>query len=389
MEWAPAEAMLKQIRQQAEFTRPTVEALFLQLLRDVDVRPLRRARKVYLCGCGDSWFVGVATRLAFERHAAIEAEALHAMEFSRYAAATASPNALLVAVSHSGEVARTIEAALLAREKDIYTIAVTGNPKSSLAECCNATIHYTIPPQAEHIMLPGTISYLGCLLAGYLLAIYTGEVNGNTAHARADELYYNFKKMDENIAHAITTHLSQIIQWAEQCGAADTRLHGQVMQFIGSGPNYATALYGQMKLLEAAAIPSIVFETEEWAHAGFFLTHADTPLFVSCARGAGTDRTHEILQPAHELHARIMLVTNAPDLSAPSGMRLCLGEDVPEEFTPLLFSVPVQLLAYALMDKMRTTPFGFEDAHRREINSHQIRQSKIMRSVKDLTTNEG
>jgi glucosamine--fructose-6-phosphate aminotransferase (isomerizing) len=382
MTWAPADAMLAQIEQQIEFTRPAAESIFLQLLRSGDVRALRRVRKVYLTGCGDSWFVGIAGRLAFEKHAAIEAEALHAMEFSRYAVATASPNSLLIAVSHSGEVARTIEAALLAREKGLYTIAVTGNPESTLAQTCHSALLYEIPNPVEQPTLPGTISFLGCLLATCLTAIYLGEVNGNAPHARADELYYELKKIGEEIGRAITTHAGQIEEWSQHVNASHPA------QFIGSGPNYATALYGQMKLLEAAAMPSLVFETEEWAHAGFFLTHADTPLCVVCAEGAGKDRAQEILQPAQELGAHVMLLTSVPSLSARAGLTLHLGENLPEEFSPLLFAVPMQLLAHAVMLRMKTTPFGFDDPSRKKTNSHQIRECKILRSLKDLPSEQ-
>src|SRR6266566_7119839 len=74
--------------------------------------PLERPSRVYLVGCGDSHYCGLATRHAFERWSGIPTEALESLEFSRYALESAASDALVVAVSNSGRVARTVECAI-------------------------------------------------------------------------------------------------------------------------------------------------------------------------------------------------------------------------------------------------------------------------------------
>src|SRR5947209_19263442 len=89
--------------------------------------PLSRPSRVYLVGCGDSHYAGLATRFAFERWSGIPTEALESLEFSRYAIESAPADALVVAVSNSGRVVRTVECARLARERGISSIGLTYN----------------------------------------------------------------------------------------------------------------------------------------------------------------------------------------------------------------------------------------------------------------------
>src|SRR5919197_2840412 len=81
--------------------------------------PLPLPSRIYLVGCGDSHYAGLATRFVFERWAGIPTEALESLEFSRYAVQSAPPDALVVAVSNSGRVARTVECVLAARARGI------------------------------------------------------------------------------------------------------------------------------------------------------------------------------------------------------------------------------------------------------------------------------
>ncbi|HYW89323.1 MAG TPA: SIS domain-containing protein, partial [Chloroflexota bacterium] len=86
----------------------TLHALALEL-------PLRVPTRIYLVGCGDSHYAGLATRFAFERWTGIPTEALESLEFSRYAVDGADHQALVIAVSNSGRVVRTVECARVAR----------------------------------------------------------------------------------------------------------------------------------------------------------------------------------------------------------------------------------------------------------------------------------
>src|SRR5437868_11996820 len=137
--------------------------------------PLGRPSRVYLVGCGDSHYCGLATRFAFERWSGIPTEALESLEFSRYAVESAPADALIVAVSNSGRVTRTVECALFARQRGLASLVMTYNPNSRLAE----TASMLLPWSYEDVGFgPGTLSYLASLTALYALALRLGELTG-------------------------------------------------------------------------------------------------------------------------------------------------------------------------------------------------------------------
>src|SRR5579875_2764818 len=92
--------------------------------------------EVVLVGCGDSYFAGQAAALAFERWAGIRASALHAMEFSRYRVRYLTDRTLVVPISCSGRVGRTVEAAVQVKRLGQRAVALTGNPDGPLGQAC-------------------------------------------------------------------------------------------------------------------------------------------------------------------------------------------------------------------------------------------------------------
>lgn len=96
--------------------------LYAHAARVIDGEPPSR---IYFVGCGDSYFCGLAARYATELFTGIPTEALESLEFSRYAVRTAPPGSLVVAVSNSGDVARTVEALKFARQAGLRAVGVT------------------------------------------------------------------------------------------------------------------------------------------------------------------------------------------------------------------------------------------------------------------------
>src|SRR5438132_866116 len=140
--------------------------------------------RVYLTGCGDSHYAGLAARQAFESWSGIPTQALPALELARYELAHAPGGAWAVCVSNSGKVVRTVEAATLAREHGLTAIGVTYDGDSRLAQAAEATIAYRYDDPGFG---PGTISYLASLTALYVLALRAGELAGRLDPGEVDE----------------------------------------------------------------------------------------------------------------------------------------------------------------------------------------------------------
>jgi fructoselysine-6-P-deglycase FrlB-like protein len=236
--------------------------------------------RIYLVGCGDSHYAGIAARHAFETWSGIQTEALPALEFSRYAVEHAPAGAWAVCVSNSGKVVRTVEAATAARARGLRAIGVTYDVESRLAGAADVTLAYRYDDPGFG---PGTISYVASLGALYALAAHAAELSGRPASLDAVEAQAD--------ATAAAIELSGPL--AERLGR-ETPLETKI-DVVGGGPSLGTALFGRAKLIEAGRARGGAHELEEWAHEEFFCTGPGTTTIVVAPPGASHDRAAEQL----------------------------------------------------------------------------------------------
>jgi glucosamine--fructose-6-phosphate aminotransferase (isomerizing) len=324
--------------------------------------PFRVPSRIYLVGCGDSHYCGLATRFAFERWSGIPTEALESLEFSRYAIESAPSDALVVAVSNSGRVVRTVECAQVARSRGIATLGVTYHADSRLGQTASMVLPWTYEDVGFG---PGTLSYMASLVALYALAARLGELTGRIANA-AEQL--------EAIAatgDAVAATIETSREPAEQVASA---LHTQgLVCIIGGGPNYATALFGMAKFIEAAAYPAVGQELEEWAHEQYFCTREGTTTLVIAPPGNGVDRAREQLQAVRDMAGQSVVVCHPSDTETATLADHALPvHSVDELLSPLVTSVPLELLALRFAQRLGRTMLGFDDDRRRAVNFRQI-----------------
>ncbi|HKF75466.1 MAG TPA: SIS domain-containing protein [Candidatus Dormibacteraeota bacterium] len=326
--------------------------------------------RVYLVGCGDSHYCGLATRLAFERWSGVPTEALESLEFSRYVVDHAPEGAWVVCVSNSGRVTRTVEAAIFARERGLVPVALTFDGESRLAQ--NAAV--TLPFGYEDVGFgPGTLSYMASLSGLYAIALHlatmTGRADGAAAARRREVL--------AGQAQAVAAAIAGCDPIAAELGratGADAPVH-----IIGAGPNYGTALFGMAKLIEAAATPAVGQELEEWAHEQYFCTGPGTLTMVLAPPGAALDRAREQLQAVRDVGGTAVAICAEDDAEtrALADHVLPVPRSDAEELSPITCCVPLQLFAYHhAVDKGRTM-LGFDDRRRMEVNFRQIFGSQI------------
>jgi glucosamine--fructose-6-phosphate aminotransferase (isomerizing) len=347
------ENMLAGIRQQADWLRTGPRELWVETAALPGDPPPR----VYLAGCGDSHYAGLAAQLAFERWSGIPTQALPALELSRYEVEHAPAGSWAVCVSNSGKVVRTVEAATRARERGLRAFAVTYDADSRLAGAADHTIAYRYDDPGFG---PGTISYLASLTALYVLAIRLGRED---AEQRLELL--------EAQAAAIERTIELAGPVAEQLGR-DTPATAKI-DVVGAGPSLGTAFFGRAKLIEAAHAAGGAHELEEWAHEEFFCTGPGTLTIVVAPPGAAHDRAVEQLDAARAMGATAVAVcpADAPAAAA-ADVVLPVAGDSPEELSPLVYCVPLELLAYHFASSKGLTMLGFDDEHRRQVNFRQI-----------------
>lgn len=357
-----------------------------QLMADAPEQLYERARRVlpssapsrlYLIGCGDSHYCGLAARYAIEAWSGRTAEALESLEFSRYAVRTAPKDALVLGVSNSGEVSRSVEALRFARSRGLPTVAITYKPDSRLAQAADDVLRYEY---ADTGFGPGTISYLASMLALLVAGLAVGELTGAG---------------DETTSQAELARLAELSTamkaTVDACEAPATTLSAQLsletrVFFVGGGPNLGTAHYAMAKMIEACGHNSVPQELEEWAHEQYFCCTPGSVTMIFAPPGAGLDRAREQLRAVRDVGGTAVAVCAAKDVETAALADLVFPVAGPSDelLSPLLYAVPAQLLAYTLAVRTGVTMLGFDDEHRRAVNMRQILRSVIPDGIPSL-----
>lgn len=365
------EHMRSGIEGQASLLAVAPDALYSEVAEILTGPPPSR---LYFVGCGDSYYCGLAARYAVERWAGVSAEALESLEFSRYALHGAPDDALVVAVSNSGEVARTVECLRFADERGLPTLGVTYNPTSRLAASTNRVLRYDYRDVGFG---PGTMSYVASVLSLLVTGLRVAELRGRLDGAGVDAELRRIADIATVVEHTIAA-------CEKPAAALGARLRDDDdVFFLGGGPNYGTALFAMAKMIESSRHNSVGQELEEWAHEQYFCCREGTYTVVLAPPGAALDRAREQLQAVRDVGGTAVAVCAGDDdeTAALADVVLPVVGEVDELLSPLAYCVPVELLAYHFAVAGGKVMLGFDDAHRKEVNFRQIFRSRIPDSV--------
>ena len=301
-------AMCRQVWSLPALLRQQYEDLEPKCRKVLTTPEIFSIQRIVLTGCGDSHAAAMATRYVFESLTGIPTEVVPAIELSRFYAEKqlgfAPNNPLVIAVSNSGQVARVGEAIQRAVAHGAFALGVTGDPNSLLGRSASRVLPLDIPAFES---APGTRSYLVSLLALLLLAIRFGEVRG--CYTMDQAMSYRMSLLHE--AHALEQCLptldSQMKSLAEQWKGLEA------FDFIGAGPDYAAAWFGQAKMYEASGSYAMCVNTEEWLHLNFFMRSVSQLGTILCCSGDSPaySRALEVAHHAVEDMKRpCMILTN-------------------------------------------------------------------------------
>jgi glucosamine--fructose-6-phosphate aminotransferase (isomerizing) len=339
--------MLEQIYSLPGMIREIFKPFDAAARTSLDHRLCLSVKRLYVTGCGDSHHAAVATRLAFETLAGIPTEALTSMQFARYTAPFLPPTEpgtnVVIGISVSGEVSRTIEALQQARLYGARTVALTATPGSRLFQAGDTVFNSLTPPFPEppDAHIPGVRSYTANMLALLLAAIRIGEVRRRLTTPQADELRQEIL----GLADAAEQTIAACDQPARALAEDWTDVNDFV--FVGAGPNYATALFSAAKILEASGESAMAQDTEEWAHLQYFTRSAATPTFIITAGGSDSSRSIEVAEAARTIGRRVAVAAPAAlqGLTEKAGWVLPLVGQIREMFSPLVACIPGELFA--------------------------------------------
>ncbi len=304
---------------------------------------------IHLVGCGDSHHAPVGAELAFHQLAGVPTRAARALTFGRYLAPYLPPTGpktnLVIAVSVSGVVSRTIEALRLARKAGAVTVALTGTPEAPLAQSAEKVFQTTVPPLPDELrgmVVPGVRSYLASQMGLYSAAIRIGEVRGHLTTAQANALRAELLGLADVMEATIQAcepiaHELMFERWQDI----------PEFVYVGAGPMFGVAMFSAAKMLEASGDPAMAQDTEEWAHLQYFAAREDTPTVLLSAADRDADRMAEVARAAQSIGRRTVAVLPAEETEIRQYIQhvLPIPGQVRECFAPLVYSVPGELLA--------------------------------------------
>ena len=280
-----------------------------------------------------------------------------------------SDASLVVGISVSGQVQRTLDSLEMARERGAFTVGITGTPNSKIHTCAERVIDIGVRGR-EPGPVPGTASYVANLATLYWLGLAFGI---DAKHISADEA--------DAHRRSVLDALGQIRAVAERNEASvrryvDDHTAPEPLVLIGGGPNWATAHFGVAKLLEAALVLGVVQELEEWVHEQYFLTGPDLHTILIGADGAIADRLSATANAVVTLGAPLALVLpEGIDLGVEAAAVWRYPSGIPELLSPIVASIPLELLAYSLAVDLERHPFDYDNPTRRRISERTFYQN--------------
>ena len=377
----PRRPMYDEVLMRPAFIRDNLEALDEVVRSTLPREACQRWTRVLLTGCGDSYYAGLASKLAFETWTALPVDVQPSLQGGRYAIPAMPPPAAVFSVSHSGRVSRTIETVALARAHNLDTIAVSGNPESPISREAHWILAHKLQSGGQ---TPGVRSYTQAQLFLMLAAIYISECRGILDRTQAVSLKRDLVAIADILEASIdeTNRLARAL--AEQWRGMEQFL------IIGGGPSYANALFSAAKLVEACGVNAIGQELEEWAHIQFFLKAPRLPTLLIAPPGRCFDRALELAAVIQGLTG-LSVVVGAHDENALKNHAthyFGIHGRVDEALSPLLTSMPAELLACHLA-YIGEEPFFRADGRGMGVGRGRITDSRIVRDIAGWSPSAG
>jgi glucosamine--fructose-6-phosphate aminotransferase (isomerizing) len=301
---------------------------------DFDLASIRR---VTIVACGTSYYAGMVAKYWFERFARLPVDIDVASEF-RYRDPVLEPGGLAIFISQSGETADTL-AALRHCKAAGQTIAVVVNvPTSTMAREADLLLPTHAGPEIGVASTKAFTCQLAVLAA---LSVHLAVKRGLISH---DEEMEIVGQLDETPAalNAALAHDDEIAAIAPLIAPARDVL------YLGRGPDYPLALEGALKLKEISYIHAEGYASGEMKHGPIALIDDKVPVIVLAPSGPLFEKTVSNMQEVRARGGKIVLISDAEGL-AEAGEGCLATIEMPKVhplIAPLVYAVPVQLLAY-------------------------------------------
>lgn len=328
--------MLKEIFEQPvslEYTR-NVQRPYLEAAAEI----MSRSKVNFLIGAGTSYHSCLAGSYMYSKLAGLATIPVIASEFIQQYGNVLDPDTSLLLVSQSGETADVLKVASYARMKASTVMAITNVVSSTITRLSRL---YIVQQAGPEIGVAATKTYTSQLLVHLLLALEIGKKRGKINQKDYDEYYSKIKAIPKLAEQVLKSTEEKVKELAKELKDS-THIF-----YLGRGINTATAYEGRLKMLEVAYIPSSAFSAGESKHGPIALIEKNTPaIFIAPSDGSRKVILGNIME-LKSRGARIITLGEEKDreLKEVSDFYVDMPE-VDELLTPIVYVLPLQLLAY-------------------------------------------
>ena len=315
------------------YIRPLEQQVALPQM-DFDLRDINR---ITIVACGTSYYAGMVAKYWFETFARVPVDLDFASEF-RYRDPVLEPGGLALFISQSGETADTLAALRHSKENGQKIAVVVNVPTSSMAREADLLLPTHAGPEIGVASTKAFSCQLAVLAA---LAAHLAVVKGKMTRDEEREVVKHLTEAPAAL-NAALAHDQDIADMAHHIAPARDVL------YLGRGPDYPLALEGALKLKEISYIHAEGYASGEMKHGPIALIDEAVPVIVLAPSGPLFEKTVSNMQEVRARGGKVVLISDAEGL-AEAGEGCLATIEMPKIhplIAPLVYAVPVQLLAY-------------------------------------------
>lgn len=319
------------------------ESVLLQGLSD-HWNVIESAEKIYITACGTSWHAGLIGKNFIERFANIPVHVEYASEF-RYNHALIDDKTVVIAISQSGETADTLAAIRKANNHGALTIGICNIAGSSVSRETECGVYTRC---GHEVGVASTKAFTSQIVVLYLLALKLAESRKTISKASLKR-HLDYKKSVNKIK-SILKQENDIKKIALKYKKANDFL------YLGRGLNFPVALEGALKLKEISYIHAEGYASGEMKHGPIALVDDKVPVVIISPKDFLFEKNISNMQEIMARGGKVLLVTdkNGEKSTEDISVKKIVLPNVNEFVQPILYSIPMQLIAYFVAVKKGT-----------------------------------
>lgn len=292
--------------------------------------------RITFVACGTSWHAALIGKRLMQDFCRIPVQVEYASEF-RYSNPVLDSTDIVIAISQSGETADTLAAIQIAREKGAFVYGVCNVVGASIPRNTDSGTYIHVGPE---IGVASTKAFTGQVTVLTLMALAIGQLRGYIGEEKVAEVASSLLKMPEIIEETLKCNeevhkLSHIFTYAHN------------FLYLGRGYNYPTALEGALKLKEISYIHAEGYPAAEMKHGPIALIDHEMPSVIIAPSDSLYDKIISNVQQVKSRGGEVVAIVSEGNTAMKDIANYCIEiPAVPECLTPIVASVPLQLLAY-------------------------------------------